>query len=75
MLDLLSVLYGYLPLGMLDMEDGRVSPDGMHLRHVAYAYGIKGTREGLLKATVRADFGFVAGRLGLWTGFAGLEGW
>ena len=34
-LDLFSVLYGYLVLGMLDSEDVRVCPDGVHPRYVA----------------------------------------
>ena len=34
---LLSVLYGYLPLGMLYWEDGRVGPDGICARQVVYS--------------------------------------
>ena len=36
MLNLFLVLYGYLSLGMLDRGDGRVSPDGICTRLVAY---------------------------------------
>ena len=46
-LHLLSVLHGYLLQDMLDRQIGRVSPDGIHLRHVAY--GIKGVGECLLQ--------------------------
>ena len=35
-LNLFPVLYWYLPLGMLDRGDSRVSPDGIGARHVAY---------------------------------------
>ena len=30
------VLYGYLPLGVLDQQNGRVSPHGICVGHVVY---------------------------------------
>ena len=45
-LNMFPVLYRYLLLGMLDRGNGRVSPDGIGPRHVAYC--IKGVQEGLL---------------------------
>ena len=44
-LNLFSVLYGYLLLDVLDREDGRVSPDGIHPGH--FSYGIKRGRRRL----------------------------
>ena len=34
---MLLVLYGYLPLGMLEWGNGKLSPDGVCARHVAYS--------------------------------------
>ena len=55
MLNLFLVLYGYLLPGMLDRGDGRVSPDGIGPRHVAY--GILRVREGSLQGIDVLDHG------------------
>ena len=45
--NLFTVLYGYLLLGMLYLQYGRASPDGVGPRHVTN--GVKGVGECLLQ--------------------------
>ena len=63
-----SVLYGYLPLGMLDQEDGRVSPDGICTRHV----GVE--REGILQGNDVPGHCYGQGGCLSQAGFGGFKG-
>ena len=62
-LNLLPVLYRYLPPGVLEWGNAGICPDGIGPRHVAN--GVKGAWEGLLQGNdgLRAD---LVGIMGLW---------